>query len=213
MFQLSKDRHQLYVEGQDDKHAIRHLLIRHGFDHQEVQGFVEDKGDKKGVLDAISIAVSAGTGKSIGFVMDANDSPQDTWRAVTALLREVGVQTPSEIPEGGFAGESKTFRARVGVWLMPDNRKTGALEDFLRDLIDEGDPLLPLAENSARKAKQLGAQYSDGDHRKALLHTWLAWQREPGLRYGTAIRARYFRADGAAVKRFINWFQHVFGVG
>lgn len=154
MAKLSKGRHQLYVEDQDDKHTIRHLLIRHGFDHQEVQSFVEDKGDKPGVLSAIPIAVSAGTGKSLGFVIDANDSPQDTWRAVTARLRKVGVQAPKNIPEGGFVGESKDYRARVGVWLMPDNRKTGALEDFLRDLINESDLLLPLAEDSARKARR-----------------------------------------------------------
>ena len=96
---------------------------------------------------------------------------------------------------------------------MPDNRKTGALEDFLRDLIDEGDLLPPLAEDSSRKAKQLGAQYSDGDYWKAVLHTWLAWQKEPGRPYGTAIKARYFGADGATAERFINWFRNVFGVG
>ncbi len=50
MAQLSKDRHQIYVEGQDDKHAIRHLLIRRGFDHHEVQSFAEDKGASRGYL-------------------------------------------------------------------------------------------------------------------------------------------------------------------
>ena len=108
MSQLSKDRHQLYVEGQDDKHTIRHLLIRHGFDHQEVQGFGEDMGDKQAVLSAIPIAVGAGTGKSLGFVMDANDSPQDTWRAVTARLRKVGVQAPKEIPGEASLGNRRT---------------------------------------------------------------------------------------------------------
>lgn len=212
MAQLSKDRHQLYVEGQDDKHAIRHLLIRHGFDHQEVQSCVEDKGDKREVLSAIPTAVSAGTGKSLGFVIDANDSPQNTWNAVTAQLKKVNVQAPKEIPKGGFVGESQYYRARVGVWLMPDNRKTGALEDFLRDLINEADPLFSHAKDSAREALQHGAQYSEGDFQKAVLHTWLAWQVEPGLRYGTAIRARYFRANSAAANRFVHWFQHVFGV-
>lgn len=48
MAKLSNDRHQLYVEGQDDKHAIRHLLIWHGFDHQEVQSLREDKGSSRG---------------------------------------------------------------------------------------------------------------------------------------------------------------------
>ena len=212
MAQLSKDRHQLYVEGQDDKHTIRHLLIRHGFNDQNIPRFGKNQGGKRGVLSAILTAVRAGTGKSLGFVIDANDSPQNTWNAVTARLKEVGVHAPKEIPQEGFAGESEDYGARVGVWLMPDNRKTGALEDFLRDLINEPDPLFSHAKDSAREARQHGAQYSDGDFQKALLHTWLAWQKEPGLRYGTAIRARYFGADSAAANQFIHWFQHVFEV-
>lgn len=29
------ERSQLYVEGKDDSHAIRHLLIRHGIDYDQ----------------------------------------------------------------------------------------------------------------------------------------------------------------------------------
>ncbi len=96
---------------------------------------------------------------------------------------------------------------------MPDNRKTGALEDFLRYLINEAGPLFSHAKDSVREARQHGARYSDGDYLKVVPHTWLVWQEELGYLYGKAIKARYFGADGAAVKRFINWFQHVFGVG
>ncbi|MDE2827250.1 MAG: hypothetical protein OXL40_08075 [Bacteroidota bacterium] len=208
-----EDRHLLHVEGPNDEHAIYHVLIRHGFDHQDVPSFGKNEGGKQGVLDAIPIAVRTSTGKSVGFVMDANDSPQDTWKAVTARLRKVGVQTPNEIPEEGFAGESNKYRVRVGVWLMPDNRKTGALEDFLRDLVEEGDPLFTHAKDSALAAKKHGAGYSDGDYWKAVLHTWLAWQEDPGYPYGKAIKARYFGVDSAAAKRFVRWFQHVFRVG
>lgn len=60
-------------------------------------------------------------------------------------------------------------------------------------------------------AKKHGARYANKDYLKAVLHTWLAWQKEPGRPYGTAIKARYFGANSAAVKRFINWFRNVFG--
>ena len=96
---------------------------------------------------------------------------------------------------------------------MPDNRQTGALEDFLRDLIEEGDPLLPHAEDSAGRAKELGARFGSTAVRKAVLHTWLAWQKEPGRPYGVAIKARYFGATSAAADQFLAWFEQVFGVG
>ena len=201
----------LFIEGTDDEHAIRHLLVRRRFDVEALPGF-KDSGGKSGVLRAIRVAVGAGTGKSLGFVLDANDEPKSTWDSVTSRLRGVGVETPDEIPVGGFAGESKVYGTRVGVWLMPDNRQTGALEDFLRELINEGDPLLPHAENSARKAKELGARYSESHARKAVLHTWLAWQEEPGRPYGVAIKARYFGSSSPAADQFLAWFERVFGV-
>lgn len=144
--------------------------------------------------------------------MDANNSPQNTWNAVTAQLRKVDVQAPKEIPKGGYVGETEDYGARVGVWLMPDNRRTGALEDFLQDLINEPGPLFTHAKDSAREAKEHGARYSNKDYMKAVLHTWLAWQKKPGRPYGTAITARYFGADSATAERFISWFRSVFGV-
>lgn len=72
---------------------------------------------------------------------------------------------------------------------MPDNRKTGALEDSLPDLIDRRDRL-----------------------RRAVLHTWLAWQEESGPPYCVAIRARYFGGESAAMEQFVTPFQRVVGV-
>ncbi|MDE0101092.1 MAG: hypothetical protein OXN89_01810, partial [Bryobacterales bacterium] len=207
----ARHRHLLYVEGPDDEHAIGHLLIQRGVDPRALPDF-KDVGGKQGLLQAIPVAVRAGTGKSLAFVIDANDDPRSTWESIASRLERVGIEAPDEIPEGGFAGKSVDYCARVGVWLMPDNRKTGALEDFLRDLIDQSDPLLCLAEHSAEKAKQLGAKYSDRDAQKAVLHTWLAWQKDPGRPYGVAIKARFFGVDSAAMDEFVSWFQRVFGV-
>lgn len=147
---------ELFVEGSDDEHAIGHLLVRRGVDPLVLPAFKES-GSKKGVLRAVRVGVRAATGGSVGFVLDSNDDPQATWKSVVSRLRDVGVETPTAIPGGGFAGESKDYGTRVGVWLMPDNRRTGALEAFLQDLIDEGDPLLPLAEEATRRAKELGS--------------------------------------------------------
>ena len=122
------------------------------------------------------------------------------------------METPDEVPQEGFVGEVEAYRARVGVWLMPNNQREGTLENFLRDLVEEADPLLPCAEESSRRAKELGAGFSANDTDKAVLHTWLAWQEETGLPYGTAMRARYFRDDSLAAQAFVTWFRAVFKI-
>ena len=76
----------------------------------------------------------------------------------------------------------------------------------------DGDSLLDYARESTENARAHGARYPEavGGTTKAVLHTWLAWQKEPGLPYGTAIRARYFRHDSPVAECFVKWFCWVF---
>lgn len=219
---MAQQRSSLRVEGGDDLHAIRHLLIRNGIDYDLQQwppwypSIEEVKDGKTGVLDNVERLVRASSNGRIGFVLDADDSVENTWRAMSTHLRAVGVEVEERIPRGGFVGVSEEYRATVGAWLMPDNRQEGqqgegTLERFLETLVQEADPLLPYAREATTEAKAVhGAGYPDGDVRKAMLHAWLAWQEEPGLPYGTAIRARYFRHDSPAAERFVGWFRRVF---
>ena len=213
----SSSRSRLHVEGTDDNHAIRHLLIRHGIDYDRKPWpvefpSVEDIGGKLDLLDGIETAVRLSNNRSVGFVLDANSSLQDCWTAVSSRLRRVGVDAPDAIPQEGFVGETEAYRARVGVWIMPDNQRDGTLESFLRSLVEDDDPLFPHAEESAKHARELGAAFSANDADKAVLHTWLAWQEEPGLPYGTALRARFFRDDSPAAQAFVTWFRAVFNI-
>lgn len=213
----SSSRSRLHVEGTDDNHAIRHLLIRHGIDYDRKPWpvefpSVEDIGGKPDLLEGVETAIRLSNNRSIGFVLDANSSLQDCWTAVSSRFRRVGVDTPDAIPREGFVGEAKAYRARVGVWIMPDNQREGTLENFLHELVEEDDPLFPYARESATHARSLDARFSDNDADKAVLHTWLAWQEEPGLPYGTAMRARYFRTDSPAALDFVTWFRTVFNI-
>ena len=213
-------RSELHVEGTDDVHVVKHLLFRHGIDcpikgHPEADispnvPEIRKAGNKDAVLAAIGTAVPVSNGRSIGFVLDADIEPQDRWRSVCGRLQGFGLELPDEIPPGGFVDDVAEFGARVGVWLMPDNQRTGALEHFLQDLVDDNDALHPLAETSTAEAKDNGATFPELDRRKAVLHTWLAWQEEPGLPYGTAITARYFRHDSPAALAFVDWYRRVF---
>ena len=220
------ERSVLRVEGPDDLHVVRHVLVSHGLRHGESAWFPSFMiaGDGAGVpgdgrtalLRGVRTAVRLSEGKAVGFVLDADDSVENTWRAIADRLERAGVAPPPAMPPEGFVGESGEYRARVGVWLMPDNRQEGdrgegTLEGFLETLVREADPLLPHAREATARAKtEHGARYSDRDARKAVLHAWLAWQKEPGLPYGTAIKARYFRHDSPAARSFVDWFRRVF---
>ena len=217
------ERSNLHVEGRNDVHAIKHLLLRHGFDcptksdPRSGDEFAENvpeikaAGDRSKVLDAMKTAVPVSTGRSVGFVLDADAVAENRWQAVRDRLGTFELNLPDSIPEDGFVGDIAEFKVRVGVWLMPDNRRSGALEQFLQDLIEEGNLLLPVAVRSTENAKAEGADFPESSRNKAVLHAWLAWQETPGLPYGLAIRARYFRADSPAATAFVQWYRNVFG--
>ena len=162
------------------------------------------------MLGMMATAVSFNTGRAVGFVLDADEAPQNRWRAVRGRLDDLGLALPSEIPSDGYVENAKEFRARVGVWLLPDNRQSGALEEFLEALIELPDPLLPWAREATDGARVRGAAFPEGSLRKAVLHTWLAWQARPGVPYGTGVAAEYFKDDRPAAASFLRWFARLF---
>lgn len=214
---MPQARPELRVEGPDDLHALMHLLICNGVDcdpKQSPQSYPEIKcaGGVSQLLEGMTLAIQISTGRAVGFVIDADISPNDRWAAVRARLIAADVQVPETMPIDGFVGHSARYDARIGVWLMPDNQASGTLEDFLSALVDDGDRVIGHAELATDKAKHLGASFTSNDRLKAVLHTWLAWQEEPGLPYGTAVKALYFRHDHQLVLKFVRWFKRLYDI-
>ena len=209
-----------YVEGVDDLNVIMHLLRRHGIEsvRKDPKGnppgvpTIDPMGSVEKLLAGMTAAIKGGTDKTIGFVLDADLALASRWAAVRGRLSEAEVDAPEAPPVDGFIGHSPKYRAAVGVWLMPDNQHDGRLETLLRSLIDEADPLIDHATKATHEAKRLGAKFSELDFDKARLHAWLAWQKEPGKPYGTAICAEYFGVDSPAAQQFVAWFKALFAI-
>lgn len=224
----------LYVEGSDDEHTIKQLLARHEIhihdEHCPLE--VHPMGSDVGVIRAITVAVKSSGKSPVGFVLDTDAfkddrrlTRTDRWRAIRAKLATVGVtlQNPAppvddELPADGFIAQSTEFKRAVGVWLMPDNRaEYGKIEDLLTTLIPANDALFELAKESTSKALELSRNRGTAtkaiqskDERKGQLHSWLAWQEEPGMSYGHALRRKYFEHESGVATAFVSWFKRLF---
>ena len=137
----------LLVEGPDDKHVVIHLRERSGL----AQNFeIVEKEGINALLDSIEVEVDIPGRTVLGIVLDANDNPNARWQALTDRLNRLRQEDHFDLPELPSRPEpSGTIiegRLRIGVWLMPDNRSTGELEDFVGSMIPSGDPVWPLAE-------------------------------------------------------------------
>ena len=205
------ERSSLFVEGSDDLHALTHLLRRRGVT-DGTPGFpkIEHKDGWQGVLQTVEIAIRFGTERRLGFVLDADEVPECRWRRIGRELENTGLKPPEALPVEGYIEFCEQFGTHVGVWLMPDNRGRGAIEEFLLDLIRPGDPLLEHAARATERASALGAAFPETARRKAELRAWLAWQESPGLPYGSAIAADYLDSGHRAADPFVSWFNRLF---
>ena len=97
---------------------------------------------------------------------------------------------------------------RLGIWIMPNNQTKGILENFLQFLVPETDTLLGYARKCVTDLPQ---QLFIGDAEpKAIIHTWLAWQAEPGKPYGTAITAKFLDPTTPEADVLVNWLNRLF---
>lgn len=219
---LAANRPTLHVEGRDDQFTIAELLRRHGVDMSEAMRPFEiltsdagspNRGGIESLLDSMTDAFRNATDRPIGFVIDVDVKIVDRWQAVSDRLRQVGLAPPSACPGSGYFGKLQHYPHHVGVWLMPDCVSDhGKLEHLLKTLVPAGDALWPHAEMAVAEARRLGADFADRDLDKAVIHSWLAWQKEPGVPYGTAINARFFGHESVEAIAFLRWLSSLFNI-
>lgn len=94
---------------------------------------------------------------------------------------------------------------------MPNNELPGMLEDFIRLLVPIDDESLAFAEETLSTLESQGLQKYVPNHRaKALIHTWLAWQENPGTPLGSAITRRVLSTDTELCQHFVDWLNKLF---
>lgn len=203
---MSSDPKILLVEGQDDEHVVRHLQM---LCLPDVEFHVEDKHGIGELINAIFPEVRAPGRAAIGILADANGDPKGRWDDISEQLRRANIETPTAALGGGTIIDSDDDLPRVGIWLMPDNRSIGELEDFVKHMVPSDDPVWPLAEGYIRAVPAGAGTFAPGKASKAELHAWLATRRTPG-RMGAAIRRGDLKAEGGLCADFLEWIRKLF---
>lgn len=200
----------LLVEGVDDYHVVLHLQSNHGIrvvDREDVRQL----GGINPLLESLPVQLKASDGGVLGVMIDADQDFAARWQAVRHCLTVAGYEGVPGTPDRQgliLAPPPATLLPRFGAWLMPDNLSKGILEDFLRFLVPKGDILLPYAEKTLHGLPE--RRFSENDSPKALIHTWLAWQSEPGRPFGQAITARFLEPGVEEACVFVEWLKSLF---
>ena len=206
---------KLLVEGATERRVIPYLMEANGIDWEPdgepVVHIASNNGAeqllKKGVIES---ELAASGLEALGIVIDANGDAHGRWIQVRERCRGAFAGLPEEIPECGLRVEHHDG-IRFGVWIMPDNRFCGMLEDFLIRLVpDESGTLYGLARSCVAEAARNGTSFKDVHMRKAEIHTWLAWQDEPGPQLHEAVKHRVLEPTKPESRPFVRWFRHLY---
>ncbi|MBP0021077.1 MAG: hypothetical protein J7647_26430 [Cyanobacteria bacterium SBLK] len=204
----------LIVEGQQDKRVIPELMEKNGilWEKDKLPVFIKEYGGYENITsDRIHFALQQSGLKSLGIIVDADAEFSDRWQSVRDnLCKPLMPDFPKNIPETGLIHTAPNG-VKFGVWIMPDNQNRGMLETFLTYLIpDPSEPVWDYAKEATREAKNKGAPFIEKHTDKANIHTWLAWQNEPGNQLHDAVKFKIFEPTHPKAKIFVNCFKTLY---
>ena len=207
-----KSNKKLLVEGNDDQHVIWALCKCKDKEFNIPKEKEFDVIDCEGINELykeIPVRLKQSNIETLGIIIDADTDINNRWINIKNIFLKQGFHIPDDLPSTGLVLSNDDIK--IGVWIMPNNNINGMLEDFISFLIPEDDKLLPIVRTTLNdiESKKLN-NYSSIHRSKAEIHSWLAWQKEPGTPMGFSITKRYLTTDNESCKQLINWLKELF---
>ena len=200
----------LLVEGTDDEHVLKNICGNRDIPHLDI---AKSSGADK-LIESLGVRLTLlEEGDVIGVVVDADTDISARWQSIRNRITSVGYQNvPNQPdPDGTILDPpAGTLLPRLGVWIMPNNQTSGILEDFLRFLVPQPNILFDHVRCSVAAIPEGERRFKRLDEPKAIIHTWLAWQKKPGRPFGTAITARFLDPNVPEVDGLVDWLRRLF---
>lgn len=200
----------LLVEGNNDCHVVLALCKVH--DVPETFGIYQCGSDDRVLKRLNSLILRSNAPQVIGVMLDADTSIESRWASIKSkLLNNHGdsYTVPISPDAHGTVIESISNKPKLGFWLMPNNQTSGMLEDFCAELAMPAS--LAFAQECVEQAYGREVTSFKKVHRsKAIIHTYLAWQDEPGYPLGQAITRQSLRPYTDNAVNFTNWLTYLF---
>lgn len=203
----------LLVEGSDDEHVFYHLL-----EHYRIPECFKIKNAKgiDNLLTTLPTELKRSDLERLGIVVDANTNIQARWAALHNILLKSSnnVDVPAVPDRDGtiVVLDLPDRKLTVGIWIMPNNQLPGMLEDFIQFLVPADDSLWVRAADCLAQIPERERRFPQQYQSKAHVHTWLAWQKEPGTPLGLAITKCYLDANASHAQQLMGWLCRLFGL-
>lgn len=220
---MRKQSSILLVEGVADKNFFEHLCRKLHINSSVIVSSPRDFGgnyDTKGAifntLPTLLDQMADGHLIHLAAIVDS-DAPQNgggqvaTLDRFASLVGTYGFDQRHKVGEGGgFLFHHVDGLSPVGLWLMPDNKTDGTIEDFVKaSLVDSQRARFANAATAVAKSERPFA-FKPTHLVKAEIATWMAWQKVPGQGIFACVRDELVDLEKDEFKRLILWLQRSF---
>lgn len=216
---------KLLVEGEADKDFFR-ACCQHLKLSVDVEPPTQFEAGGKGKDNALSILpglidnMADGLITRLGLVIDADFKATEKGFD-EALIRvknileskDYDIKTPGRQPSSGFVFKHHDGLPDFGLWIMPDNRNDGLIEDFIKQSIATSDK--ELFKRAAKTVADLPkpTKFRTIHTSKAEVATWMAWQEMPGQKLAATVgkEGRHLiDLNTGLPKLFLDWLRRVY---
>lgn len=215
----------LLVEGLGDQSFVEGFLSVIGkpditpFPPKQLGGPSNGVSNVLKVIPLLINQILSGTTSEAGILVDADTTGVNggfTLRRqeITSALQSAGYTIPAAPLPGTPPGELFTHpagHASIGLFILPNHRDDGMLEDVLKNMVTSA-PYSGLLQHATTVVGALTPKlFNDPLHRsKAEINTFLAWQNPPPAQVRACVTSQIFDATSPAATNLVHWLNMVF---
>jgi len=221
----------LFVEGIDECNVIRVLLQKYDINSENI--VILNCRGKENLTKILAQFLHSDeySYQYVGIILDVDDPKHDGIQACLQSIQNIFNKqqqhydpafnyrkqfTAKKITDTGLVIKPQNYHLpHVGVWLMPNNKDNGMLEDFLMKLLnsDLEKNAIEFAKKCVEEAQTKGfASYKPTHQSKAIIHTYLSWQDPTGAPFSQALQNKTLKHDAPLAQNFIHWLKDTFAL-
>jgi hypothetical protein len=192
----------LGVEGKDEidffEELFKHMGMENKVDLREVKG----KYNFKKEIPLLKKATGFSGLEAIAIIRDADDSCRSAFESIKGVLKKNNLLPPRK------PGEFSQGNPKVGVFIMPDNKNSGKLENLCLETV-KGEEGMKCVDSFIGCANRLENPPKEKDISKAKVQAFLAIMPEVPHRLGIGAKKGYWDFDSAPLEPLKNFLSEL----
>lgn len=190
----------LLGEGREEEYFFKAILKYLGISDIQVENF-SGKDNLSRYMKALPSRSGFSILRSIGITRDADDNLESAFDSAKSAVKSINISPPGRI--GEFVNENP----KIGIFIFPNGKSRGMLEDLCLSYLDDRPEMRCIDEMF--RCVQEETLSRPNNMSKARIRVWLATLLEPDRRLGEAAQNGSFAWDDPCFSPLVQFIQEI----